>query len=117
MFATMDVRKWKNILQKANEAGTKIICLSAGGSRYTQEEVEQVREVLQKFDLYALFSRDSETYENYKDLFKYSYKGICCAFYIPEYFKAWKLDVEPYVVFNFEQYREPIFVKAKEGFE
>lgn len=117
MLGTMYVRKWVNILRKANAAGTKIICMSAGGNRYTREEIEQVRSILEEFKLYALFSRDSETYENYKDLFEHSYNGICCAFYVPEYFKPWKLNIEPYVVFNFEQYEEPLFVKADEGFE
>lgn len=117
MLGTMYVKKWINILRKANAVGTKIICMSAGGNRYTREEIEEVRSILKEFRLYALFSRDFETYENYKDLFEHSYSGICCAFYIPEYFKSWKLDVEPYVVFNFEQHTEPLFVKANEGFE
>ena len=74
-----------------------------------------MRKLLSNFLLYAIFSRDSETYESYRDLFEHSYNGICCAFYIPEYFQSWELDMEPYVVFNFEQYREPSFVEFEGG--
>lgn len=115
MMSAEYVREWSRVLQNAEKTGAKVICLSAGGNQYTQEEVKEVRELLSKMHLYALFSRDSETYENYKDLFEYSYDGICCAFYISEYFKPWKLDMEPYVVFNFEQYREPCFIEFPRG--
>lgn len=117
MMGIAYVEGWKAVLQKAETIGAKVIFLSAGGNQYTYEEVEAVRKLLAPFHLYALFSRDYETYESYRDLFEYSYNGICCAFYIPEFFKPWKLDLEPYVVFNFEQYREPVFVKADVGFE
>lgn len=115
MMGTQYVREWSRVLERAEMAGTKVICLSAGGNQYTKEEVEEVRKFLGKFHLYALFSRDTETYENYRDLFEYSYDGICCAFFIPEYFQSWELDMEPYVVFNFEQYKEPCFVEFEGG--
>ncbi len=115
MMGKQYVREWGPVLEKAEMMGTKVICLSAGGNQYTNEEVEEVRKLLSKFHLYALFSRDSETYESYRDLFEHSYNGICCAFYIPEYFQSWELDMEPYVVFNFEQYREPSFVEFEGG--
>lgn len=108
---------WINILHRAKMEGTKVIFLSAGGNQYTEEEKDKARKILKDFSLYALFSRDHETYEGYKDLFEYSYDGICCAFYIPEYFKPWKIDIPPYVIFNFEQYNEPIFIETEGGFE
>ena len=117
MMTAEYINNWKNLLERAQTAGAKVICLSVGGSQYTKEEVQKVRKCLQELRLYALFSRDHETYENYKDLFEFSYDGICCAFFIPEYFKFWKLDVEPYVVFNFEKFDEPTFVEAEQGFD
>lgn len=108
---------WKDTLLQVMKEGTKVIFLSVGGSRYTEEEICRVREILRELHLYALFSRDRETYESYKDLFEYSYDGICCGFFIPEYFKPWKLEINPYVVFDFESYDEPVFVESEEGFE
>lgn len=107
---------WKDTLFQVMKQGTKVILLSVGGNEYTEEEVYRNREILRDLHLYAMFSRDGETYECYKDLFEYSYNGICCAFFIPEYFKPWKLDINPYVVYDFESYNEPLFVEAEEGF-
>lgn len=107
---------WKDTLLQVMKQGTKVIFLSVGGNMYTEEEVCGVREILKDLHLYAMFTRDRETYECYKDLFEYSYNGICCAFFIPEYFRSWKLTIKPYVVYDFESYNEPVFVEAKEGF-
>lgn len=117
MLSKADLTALQSTIEYAKKKGTKVVFLSAGGNAYTDQERREVRDLLGQFKLYALISRDHETFEWYGDLFERSYDGICCAFYIPEYFKPYKLNMDPYVVFNFETYMEPSFVEDMSGFE
>lgn len=112
MLSWLYLKYWENIIEVAKRKGVKIVLLSAGCSSYNEVEKEKVTEFLRKHHFYALFSRDEYTYLTFRKYFDYSYNGICCAFYIPEYFTPYAMDINPYVVMNFETYEEPIFEES-----
>lgn len=101
--------------RKLSELGTKIIFMSAGANQYDKKEYNEVSEFLSKHRLYALISRDSQTYQLYKDFFEYSYDGICCALYCCDYAPKYKLDTDPYVILNFDNCDEPLVVASPDG--
>ena len=117
IFDPDSMRKWKNVLNRARDTGTKIICLSVGGNAYTEEEATECKKLMKGYPFHIMTSRDSYTYETYKDCFDYAYDGICTAFFSPYCFKKWEIDTEPYVVYNFETLKEPVFNEDESGFE
>ena len=110
---------WQRTLDKTMKRGTRLILLSAGCNHYSDNERNIARAFIKKYQPYALVSRDEYTYENFKDLASKSYNGICCAFFSNDYFKPYKVNLDPYVVFNFDSSYEPLFQPAqgKGGFE
>ena len=106
---------WQNTLEKTAERGTKLILLSAGCNSYDEEEKRRVHKFMKEIKPYAIITRDKYTYDNYGYLASNSYNGICCAFFVNDYFVPYKLDMKPYVVFNFDGISEPVFNKDKKN--
>ncbi len=109
--------RWEDTFSKLSAKGTRFVFMSTGASRYDDKEYEGVSAILKRFKFYALLSRDEKTYELYKDCFEHSYNGICCALYCADYAPKRPLDLEPYVIFNFDNCREPVPVPAAGGIE
>ncbi len=116
VFDAVSMKKWKDVLERAGNQGSRIMCLGAGSSQYTKEEVAECKKILKKYPFYILISRDTWTYKAYKDDFTYAYDGICPAFFSSLCFQKWKLDMPPFAVFDFEQYTEPDFIRDSSGF-
>lgn len=95
------------VYQRYAKRGTKIIFAGVGASRYTDQEVEMVREVMKQFPTYALISRDRYTFEKYGDLAKHSYDGIDNAFFISDCFQPTPLNLPEFDVMNFDSLKEP----------
>ncbi len=106
---------WEDTFRRLSESGTKIIFMSAGANDYDEKEYNEVARILEKHNLYALLTRDTETYSTYKDFFKHSYDGICCALYCNEYAPKYNLDIPEYVILNFDNCREPAIVCDNKG--
>ena len=100
---------WEPTFKALKERGVKIILLSAGGFRYTDEEISSARKFLQDYPPDILSTRDPHTYEFVKDLCPLNYSGIDSAFFWPRAYKPVKLAMEPYITVNFDQYPEPNF--------
>ena len=100
---------WANTIDKMKKRGTKLVLLSAGCGEYNEDEKKIVRNFLEEVRPYAIISRDTYTYEEFGDLAENKYDGICCAFYVDDYFKPYKLLFDEYVVFNFDKGVEPFF--------
>ena len=100
---------WKDTLCVLKEKGTKIIFFSAGSQKYDDSERRVVGEFLKKIAPYALVTRDTPTFEAYKDLAQNSYDGFDFAFFINDIFKPYPLDIEKYVILNFDTGPEPRF--------
>ena len=87
---------------------SKIIMLGVGGGdSYHNDEIEAVREYIEKLNMFILISRDKKAFACYHDLAEYSYDGIDCAFFLNDTFTPAKLNLPEYVVFNFDKMTEP----------
>lgn len=116
IFDVQAMSRWKNVLDRAKDNDVKIICMSAGGNKYSDAEVSGCREIMNGYPFHILMTRDTWTYKAYKECFDYAYDGICTAFFSPLCCNAWNMDVDPYVVFDFESHTEPKFIKSSDGF-
>lgn len=109
------LRRWTPLFNHCNQTNTKVMFVSAGGDVYDSDELSITRSILSGIHPYALISRDHYTYEHYNDVFDLAFDGICFASFIPEFFRPYAFDTEPYVVVNFETYVDPRFVKANDS--
>lgn len=115
MLSSSYLKLWDETFTKLTRNGTKIVFMSAGANDYNNKEYDEVSAFLRTHKLHALISRDSETYQLYKDFFEYSYDGICCALYCCDYAPKYKLDTGPYVILNFDNCDEPLVVASPDG--
>ena len=95
------------IYQQYAKRGTKIIFTGGGAGRYTDEEVNMVREAMKKFPVYALISRDRYTLEKYGDLAQYGYDGIDSAFFISDCFEPVPFNLPQFNIMCFDDIEEP----------
>jgi hypothetical protein len=100
---------WKETLSTLKKKGTRILIFSAGSQKYSETERNTVSNFLEYVEPYAIISRDSPTYEAYKELAEYSYDGIDFAFFVNDIFKPYPLDLPDYVILNFDTMPEPVF--------
>jgi hypothetical protein len=99
---------WRETFKELKKNGSKILIVSAGLFRYTDEEISINREFLLKEVRPALLStRDFETYEAFKDCSEFSYAGIDSAFYAPEAYKPFELKTAPFITVNYDRFPEP----------
>jgi len=74
----------KELLADLKKEGIPIILNGVGGESYTDDEIRQVRILFKELNIKGFISRDDITFDAYNDLFELSYKGIDCAFFVPE---------------------------------
>lgn len=115
VFSKNYIETWDSTIELLQKRGTKVVFMSAGSSRYDDEEFEAVSKILKKHRPYALLSRDSETYQRYNDYFEHSYDGICCALYCCDYAPKYDISAEPYIILNFDNGKEPSLVQEDNG--
>lgn len=98
-----------HILQNLADKGIKLI-INGGGmtdSTYSENDIIETREYLKKLKPYIFISRDTVSFENYKDLAEYSYDGIDCAFFLSDAYQPFELNLPPYNILNFDKQNEP----------
>jgi hypothetical protein len=111
--------------------GGQIGFLSAGAIAYTEKEADSVSQFLNKYPISFVFTRDSVTYELYKDrLNTHVYDGLCTSMFLNDAITPPDVN-DKYVVFNFSYFlhdpeitktnedwvvRKSIFKKAQEKF-
>lgn len=96
------------LLKTLHEKKIKVVFISAGGLSYDQEEISICRQVLEAYPPFIFSTRDTETYNTYSDLAKYSYDGICSAFYSYLQYPGYNTDdLGEYIVYSFDKYTEP----------
>lgn len=98
---------WEETFKDLAAKGTKFIYLSAAFFHYSDEEFKAAKDILRKYPPALISTRDSETYEQIKDLAPCTYRGIDSAFFVPKAYEPPKLAIEPYITVNFDQYPEP----------
>jgi len=98
------IRLYEPVISVLIKRGVKFIINGGGGAKYNRKEIENFRNFLKRNSPYAFISRDEHSFENYKDLAKYSYSGLDCGFFVNDYFKPAKLNLAKFVVFNFDEH-------------
>lgn len=109
LFDTRFPILWKSTLSRLIKKGTRIMFFSAGSQKYDKNERDTVRKYLKTIEPYALITRDTPTYEAYGDLMEHSYDGIDFASFVNDYFKPYPIDLEKYIILNFDTGPEPQF--------
>lgn len=99
---------WRDSLRVLKQRGTRLVLLGVGQFDYSQRETSLCRELLAEYPPAVFVSRDSATYENFKDLAEASYDGIDNAYFLPLAYPKVDLDYPPYVVLNFDKGPEPV---------
>lgn len=99
---------WRRSFDAFKKRGTRIVLLGVGQFDYSERETSLCRDFLQEYRPHVLVSRDSATYENFKDLAEHAYDGIDNAYFLPLAYPALKLDYPPFIVLNFDKGPEPI---------
>jgi hypothetical protein len=92
---------------EANMRGVAVLGLGAGGSLYTEREVEKFASFFNKLDNAAIITRDDDTFAMFKGKIRNIEPGIDCAFFLPDYFKAPKLTIGDFDVVTFDASEPP----------
>lgn len=71
-----------------------IVLGGGGGNNYSTDEINYVRKVWEKVNLFTLISRDNNAYNNFKNLSERHYSGIDNAFFLNDFFKPAELSIE-----------------------
>lgn len=87
--------------------GIPIFLMGTGGDHYTPEEKASFGAFLEDVQPVAFISRDRESFQTYRDFVSNSHGGIDCGFFVALGYDPPKLDLEPYVVMNFDTTTEP----------
>jgi hypothetical protein len=100
-------RIWLQTLRTMYNRGVKIILLSAGAMDYSQSAIRLCRTWLSETPPYILVTRDEYTYNSFADLAEYAYNGIDVAFFVSDLFRPIPVDLDEFVIFNFDKIPEP----------
>lgn len=112
IFGSILKKVYTGIFDKIHEKGKCIAFISAGACEYTDKEAERVAQFLKKYRISFVFTRDSATYNLYKNkLDTVVYNGLCTSVFLPDAFTPLRVN-DDYIVFNFDRWHEPIIVKT-----
>lgn len=98
---------WAQSFKAYKERNIRVILLGAGQFDYSQRETDLCRRFLQEYPPYVLVSRDSVTYDNFKDLARHSYSGIDNAYFLPLAYPKMELHCPEYIMLSFDKGPEP----------
>lgn len=88
------------------QLGGEIALIGVGGYKYDKNEREHVLRVLDKIKPIVMVTRDSKTYNMYKDYFDCK-KGLDCAFWVKDSFDPTGMNTNEYIVSSFNRTDEP----------
>lgn len=98
---------WEDTFKSLTKRGTKIILLSASMFKYTTQEIEFNKRFLEEYPPLLICTRDHITYEHIKGYAKHSFNGIDSAFFVPDTYKPFDINTDPYITINYDRYPEP----------
>lgn len=97
---------WKDILIELEKRGVRLIILSAGMMKMTEESVEECKAFFEQHPPFILSSRDHKTYETFGKYAEHAYDGICFSFFTPDYYHSAPIT-EKFITMNFDKIQEP----------
>lgn len=98
---------WEETFARLTARGTRIILLGCALFKYTDEEVATARAFLKKYPPAVMSTRDSKTYEKFKDLDFPCHDGLDSAFFAPKAYTPFRVQEHDYITFNFDRFPEP----------
>ncbi len=101
------------LLNRLSMRGTQIVFNGCGCEIYDEKEKSNFKKFLKIVKPNAFISRDTYTYENFKNFFPKAYNGIDCAFFLSDAFNPASLMVKDYVVYTFDSIKEPKIQNSK----
>lgn len=104
---------WEETFRTLRDRGTRIMLLSAALFRYTDEEIEAARRFLREYPPHVVSTRDPETYRIIRDCCECVHDGIDSAFFVPDVYPPFALDLPPFVTCTFDRFPEPRFTVKK----
>jgi len=99
---------WEETIRALRERGTRFLYLSAGMNEYSQQEIEHCRRFMAEYPPFVFATRDSTTFEHFKDLAEFAYDGIDAALFVNDAVTPLKMDAPPFIVLNFDKLPEPL---------
>lgn len=97
---------WKDIIIELERRGIRVVLLSTGMMKMTEEAIEECKVFFEQHPPYVLCSRDHKTYETFGKYAEHSYDGICFAFFTPDYYHPAPINKD-FIVMNFDKIPEP----------
>lgn len=91
-----------------SQRGVPILLLGTGGASYSPAERTRFADFLRQVRPIGFVSRDDDSYELFADMAPRVYRGIDCAFFLPEAYTPFSLHLQPFVVAAFDATQEPV---------
>lgn len=92
---------------RVRERGIPVLLLGTGGQAYTREERKLYSEFLREVQPAAFVARDAASYEAYSGVVERSVSGIDCGYFVSLAYSPAPVDLDPYVVVNFDRTEAP----------
>ena len=115
VFSKYFLTLWKDALLKLEERGVRLIVLSAGIMKMSDEALKECQDFFEQHPMYILSSRDKKTFDAFGKYANHAYDGICFSFFAPDFYAPCPLAGEKPMVLNFDKIREPKVSVADEG--
>lgn len=90
------------VIKCLSDKGVKVVFNGGGQRTYDDVERQNFKSFLKQINLVAFISRDSVTYDNFADVAPASFDGVDCAFFLPEAYHVPKMNIEDFVILNFD---------------
>ncbi len=108
---------WEETFRRLREKNTRILLLSAAFFRYTDREIADARAFLADYPPDVISTRDPDTYRLIRDCCDHVYNGIDSAFFVPDVYSPFALEIDPFITFTFDRFPEPRIELSPEGTE
>ena len=110
-FGGKFISAYSSAFESFTKKGKQIAFLSVGAVDYSKKETNDVARFLDKFNIKFVSTRDSLTYEFYKNRINAPvFDGICTSMCLDDSISVPDLD-DMYYVYNFDKKTEPIIFK------
>jgi hypothetical protein len=96
------------------DRGARIVIAGGGAERYDDAEVAAVREILRDLPIHAFASRDTYSFERYRDCATHAHDGVDSAFFVGRAVDPLRFVDRPYVALCFDSMAEPPLRNAQE---
>lgn len=113
IFGTNLEKIYSNIFEEIKKRGGKLAFISAGAVEYSEAEADSVASFLSTHHVEFVFTRDSQTFELYKDRLNTNvYDGLCTSMFLNDAVNPPDINDE-YIVTNFPFWHEPVIERVE----